>query len=152
MSKTGGSSSTVYASGTSVSTKARAIGCLGDIPFQVSAKQVQTFNDLTWTSSAKYSGHALHLKTEQLELTGFSADQVTFSMELSAFLGVKPDKMLTKLQKMLAKGSVVPLIIGRTVIGPRYVVTDLSRSYNRVFMDGRLLSCEVKITVKEYKT
>jgi len=126
------------------------VGCLGNIPFKVSSKTYQTFQDMSWSSEASYSTHGRHGKKELLEFTGFKADELSFNMFLSAFLGVKPYKVLEKLNKMMKKGSIATLVIGKDIIGTKWVVTKLSRSFKHVYKDGALISCEVTVTLKEY--
>lgn len=131
-------------------TKVAPIGCLGNIPFQVSSKKVQTFENLNWKSSASYATHARHMKTELLEMTGIKADEVSFDMLLSAYLGVKPMKVLNTLQTMLQKGTVCALVLGKDIIGKKWVVTDVGRAVKHVYKDGTLISCQVNVTLKQY--
>lgn len=131
-------------------SKKKVIGCLGDVPFFVSQQQMQTFENMTWSSSASYSTHARHMKQELVEMTGLKADTASFDMLLSAYLGVKPKKVLNKLQKMLEKGTVCTLVIGTDIIGKNWVITDLSRSVKHVYMDGTMVSCQVSVKLKQY--
>ena len=130
--------------------KPAPIGCLGDVPFFVSQKQMQTYENMTWSSSASYATHARHMKQELIEMTGLKADTASFDMLLSAYLGVKPKKVLNKLQKMLEKGTICTLVIGRDIIGTRWVITDLSRAIKHVYKDGTMVSCQVSVTLKQY--
>ena len=134
-----------------ISTSKKAIvGCLGDIPFHVNANCVQTFQNLSWKSSAKYSTHARHMKKELLELTGIEADEISFDMFLSAYLGVKPMTILKKLEKMMKKGTVVPLVIGSDIVGKSWVVSSINRAVKHTYKDGTMITCEVNVTLKEY--
>ena len=127
------------------------IGSLGNVPFKVTKKTVQTFTNMSWSTKANYSTHKLHMKTGMLELTGFDPDEISFDMFLSAFMGVKPMKVLKKLQQMLVKGKVCTLVLGTDVIGKKWVITEISRSFKHVYKDGALVSCEVTITLKQYE-
>ena len=127
------------------------IGNFGDVVFQVSSETVQTFENLSWSSAAKYGSHALHMKTEMLEMTGYAPDEVSFEMFLSAFLGVSPEQILQALQQMLKKGTVASLVLGTTVIGKKWVLTKIGRSFKHVYKDGTLVSCQVNVTLQEYE-
>ena len=127
------------------------VGSLGDLPFFVDSSQMQTFTDMKWSSEAKYSTHALHLEKGRIELTGFNPDEVSFEMELSAYLGVNPKTAMNKLHSMLKKGTVSKLVIGTTVIGASWVVKNVSREFKHVYKDGELVSATVSVTLLEYE-
>ena len=99
---------------------------------------------------ASYSKHSRHMKKQLVELTGFEADEVSFTMTLSAFLGVNPETMLKKLEQMKKSGDVKPLVLGKTVIGSNWVVEQIKRKFKSTDKDGTLLSCEVSVTLLEY--
>lgn len=126
------------------------LGSLGDIPFGVSDKTYQTYSNMSWNSTANYATHALHGKTAMLELTGFDTDEISFDMYLSAYFGVKPMKLLNKLQKMMQEGRVVPLILGTDVIGKKWVITKIGRAIKHVYKDGTMISCEVSVSLRQY--
>lgn len=126
------------------------IGTFGAVPFYVEDKGIQTFQNLTWKSSASYGSHKLHLQTEQIEFTGKAADEASFDMTLSAMLGVNPMEAMELLHAMLENGQVAQLVLGTSVIGTKWVVSGLSRAFDYVYKDGTPLSCTVTVTIKEY--
>lgn len=126
------------------------IGALGNLPFYIEGDKVQTFKDMKWDSKANYQTHSLHMQKGRLELTGFDPDTVSFEMELSAYLGVKPDDALTILDSMLANGTVSTLVIGTRTVGNSWVVSSVSRGFNHLYKDGKLISMNVSVTLMEY--
>ena len=129
------------------------IGSLGNVVFGVSPKQIKTFNQLQWNSSARYATHNRHLKKALIEKTGIEADRLTFSITLSAYLGTNPEIDMRRLRDMLNNGDVLRLTIGDRVTEmsrKHWVVQQLQRTLNRFDNVGNTLACRVNITVLEY--
>ncbi len=127
------------------------VGCLGDIPFHVSSKTVQTFKNLVWSGGAKYSTHDRHLGNALTEFTGLKPDSVTFDMELSAFLGVNPMNAITKLWAYERQGAAVPLVIGTHAYGKyRWSVVSHKIKAKNHDVDGDILTATVSVTLQEY--
>ena len=127
------------------------IGCLGDIPFQVSSDTVQTLNNAKWTGSAKYAMHQRHAADAITEFIGNDPDKFTFEMILSAYLGVNPMSLLDKIAQYRREGRTLPLVIGDTAYG-KYRWTIISHDARVQYTDerGNVLSQTVKITLQEY--
>lgn len=127
------------------------IGCLGDIPFQVSSDTVQTLNNAKWTGSAKYATHQRHAADAITEFIGNDPDKFTFEMILSAYLGVNPMSLLDKIAQYRREGRTLPLVIGDTAYG-KYRWTIISHDARVQYTDerGNILSQTVKITLQEY--
>ena len=127
------------------------VGVLGNIVFQVSSRQVRTFDGMKWGSSAQYATHNRHLKDVLLEYTGTDADKISFNMHFSVFLGVNP---FTELEKLLAaerNGRVMRLILGNRVYGKHpWVITDASKDLERFDNKGRLLIAKVGVSLLAY--
>lgn len=128
------------------------VGSLGDVAFTVSAKKWQTYENMEYKTEAKYATHSRHMKKGLLELTGFEPDTLSFDMTLSAFFGINPYKTLKKLEQMKNKGKVVKLVIGKKVIGKKWVVTDISEKFGYTYKDGTVISFDVNVNLKEYAT
>lgn len=127
------------------------VGCLGDIPFEVSSNTVQTINNMKWSGSAKYATHQRHAGDALTEFVGNDPDKISFDMVLSTFLGVNPMKMVEKLTQYRREGRTLPLVIGDTAYG-RYRWTILSSDARTQHTDGigNAVSLTVKITLQEY--
>lgn len=122
----------------------------GDVTFYASSEGMQIFQDLKHKSSVTYAEHKRHMKKPLVELTGKNADEVSFDMELSVLLGASPKKTFDSLQNMMNKGEVGVLVLGTSLIGKNWVVTDVSRTFGHLYKDGRMISCKVTVTLKEY--
>lgn len=121
-------------------------GSFGTVNFQVSSAVVENFKSLKWTSTASYSQHKVHGKKAVPEFTGFDADKMTFEMTLSAFLGVNPKTEMEKLQKMMTDKKAYSMALGTDLFG-KWVVQSISREFQHVYADGKLLQCKVNITL-----
>lgn len=121
-----------------------------DVTFYASAEGLQTFEGLQHKSSVNYAEHKRHRKKPLLEMTGKDADEVSFDMSLSVLLGASPKQVYKALNKMKDSGEIAVLVIGNSLIGTNWVVTDVSRTFEHMYKDGRLISCKVSVTLKEY--
>ena len=127
------------------------VGTLGDIVFSVSRNKVNTFNNMKWESSARFSTHNRLLKASLVEFTGLDADKISFSMYFSVFLGVDPAKEIIKLLTAERQGKVMPLIIGgRKYSKNNWVVTKTTKELERFDGKGRLLVAKVNVQLLGY--
>lgn len=126
-----------------------AIGSLGGVVFSVSTNRVKTFDDLKRSSSAKYASHNRHLKDTLLEFTGNDPDKITFTMALSAFLGVNPQSEISTLRAAARAGRIMHLVIGRKSYG-NWVISSLSIDYDRVDNKGNVLTANVSVSLTAY--
>lgn len=126
------------------------IGTLGDIVFSVSRKTVKTFDGLQIESKTSYAKHERHNKKPLLEFQHNDTDTASFSIYLSAYLGVKPLKVLKKIDKYRKKGKVLSLVIGGKKYGKKWVITSHSKEYEKFDNKGNLLIAKSKISLEEY--
>ena len=63
---------------------------LGNIVFEVSSRKVRTFRDLKRTHKARFATHNLIGNKPMLEYIGPDVAEITFTMQLSASLGINP--------------------------------------------------------------
>lgn len=125
------------------------IGTLGGVVFSVSTNQVKTFDGLKRSGSAKYASHNRHLKDTLLEFTGNDPDKITFTMALSAFLGVDPQAEISNLQAAKRAGRIMQLVIGWQSYG-NWVITSLSIDYDRIDNKGNVLIANVNVSLTAY--
>lgn len=127
------------------------IGSFGDLTFIVSANTVKTFDGMSWNFSAKYTTHDRHIKADLLEYMGPEADDLSFSMVFSVFLGVNPTEEINKLRDIVREGRAERLIIGGKVYG-NYKWVMQKGTVDLKYFDGKgnLWSAKVKVTLKEY--
>lgn len=130
--------------------KAGKIGTLGDIVFTVSAKTVQTFDELQIDSETNYAKHTRHNKKPLLEFQYNDTDTACFTFYLSAFLGVSPEKMQDKIDRYRKQGKILTLVIGGKKYGTKWVIRKHSKGYERFDNKGRLLAAKSSISLEEY--
>ncbi|TGY93442.1 phage tail protein [Petralouisia muris] len=130
--------------------KAGKIGTLGDIVFTVSEKTIQTFDGLKIESKTNYAKHTRHNKKPLLEFQYNDTDAASFTIYLSAFLGVNPRKMQDKIDKYRKKGKILTLVIGGKKYGTKWVITQHSKDYEKFDNKGNLLIAKSSISLQEY--
>jgi len=129
-----------------------AIGYFGeDIIFETSAEKVLTFNDFKHTSAAVVEQHKIIGKKPLSEFCGEELDSVSFSINLNANLGVKPQEIIDKLIDLKKKGMAETLVIGGKSIGlDKFIIKEVSTAYEKVYNNGFLFSAKVDLTLEEY--
>lgn len=127
------------------------VGNLGSVYFSVSADMVKTLTDLSMNKSINYGSHKVHGGKALLEFIGIEPDEISFSVEMSAFLGVNPTTMIDALDRMADAGQAVAFVLGTKIYGPgKWVITNLGKAFGQTYKDGALLTAKVKISLKEY--
>lgn len=126
------------------------IGTLGDIVFTVSQSTVRTFDGLKIDSKTNYAKHTRHNKKPLLEFQYNDNDTASFSIYMSAFLGVNPLSMQEKIDNYLRKGKILPLVIGGKKYGKKWVITSHSKEFQRFDNKGNLLIAKSSISLEEY--
>lgn len=127
------------------------IGCLGDVPFEVSSKTVQTLNNMQWSGSAKYATHQRHGGNALTEFIGNNPDKFKFDMVLSAYLGVDPMDATVKLFNYMREGRALILVIGSRTFGKyRWTITDYTVRLQTTDGDGDILTLTVSVSLQEY--
>ncbi|MBQ2744334.1 MAG: phage tail protein [Lachnospiraceae bacterium] len=126
------------------------IGTLGDIVFSVSQKTVKTFEDLKIDSKTNYAKLTRHNKKPLLEFQYNDIDTASFSIYLSAFLGVNPLSMQDKIDKYRKQGKILSLVIGGKKYGTKWVITSHSKDYQKFDNKGNLLIAKSTISIEEY--
>lgn len=127
------------------------VGCLGDIVFEVSEKNIKTITNAAYSGNATYQTHQRHLKTGLTEFTGIEPESFTFDVVLSSYLGVKPWTELQKIRKYMNAGTALPLVIGTMSIGKyRWTIVSFKAPFTAYGKRAALTSTTVSITLKEY--
>lgn len=127
------------------------IGALGDVTFEVSISKVFTFDNLSFSHSAKYAEHAIHNRKNILEFTGLNASSASLTIKLEAQLGITPEYELDRLHEMLETHQAIPFILDGKIQGwSRWVIESLEESHKIIDNTGALISAEVNIKLKEY--
>ena len=126
------------------------IGTLGDIVFTVSANTIQTFEGLKIDSKTNYAKHTRHNKKPLLEFQYNDNDTASFSIYLSAFLGVNPRNTQNKIDEYRKKGKILTLVIGGKKYGKKWGITSHSKEYEKFDNKGNLLIAKSNISIEEY--
>lgn len=127
------------------------IGCLGDIPFEVSSDRIRTPSKIKQSGSARYSTHQRHCGDALTEFVGNDPAKITMNIQLSAYMGVDPMACMDKIVKYCREGTVIPLVIGERSYGRyRWTIQSHTAELSQTDGKGNVLSMEVSITLQEY--
>lgn len=127
------------------------IGCLGDIPFVVSAYKIQTIDNAVWSGSARYGTHQRHLYHAMVEYEGMDPDSFSFDMTLYKELGAPPITLLNKLWDYERKGTPLSLCIGEKGYGKyQWVIKSHSTKMEATDREGNLILATVSVELMEY--
>lgn len=127
------------------------IGYFGDVVFEVSSKKICTFHDMSRTISARYSDHKRYKKKAQREFEGPKNQSASFKMKFVAGHGVRPWKMVRKIERYCEQGKVCRFVIGGHKIGGgRWTIDSIDEDYREVWNRGELISVEVTVKATEY--
>lgn len=127
------------------------VGCLGDVIFQVSEETVETVDKVTWSGSVRYSIHQRHNTDALTEFTGIDPDRMSFTMTLSAELGVDIIPEIVKLWNIERSGRAVPLVIGEKIYGKyRWNLISHSAEYTSHDRQGNPTEAQVSVELQEY--
>lgn len=128
------------------------VGSFGkDLVFKVSSKQVITFNNFRQTISSRWSDSVPIGKKPKSEFNGPDLRKISFTMIFDINLGVKPRKMLEKLERLVCKGVVNPLIIGNKRVGyQKWRITSVGEEWDSILSNGVLTHAKVDVKMEEY--
>jgi len=127
------------------------IGCLGDIPFTVSADTVRTLDNVVWSGSVRYAVHQRHNTNALTEYVGMDPDKFTFDITLSAELGVDPIAEVVKIWNYERSGTAVPLTLGEKGYGKfRWNITEHKMKMQYFDRAGNVTHAVVSVTLQEY--
>lgn len=128
-----------------------AIGTFGKCVFETSDKRILTFKNFLYRTSARTAVHEVLEGKPKLEHLGPALDEVTFTITLRAELGINVWDEILLWRRMIARGSVERLIIGRRPQGTDcWKVLDCSEAWNIITNSGGILSATMDVTLQEY--
>ena len=109
-----------------------------------------SFHDLNYTAGANFEEHAQPLKQPKLEFIGYSAPEITLTIELSSDLGHDPWTEYQNIIEVMKSGEANPFVIGGRLFGTyKWVITNVSNALQRTWIDGRMMRMSVNVTLKE---
>lgn len=128
------------------------IGAFGSsLVFKVSDKKVLTFKNMKREVSGNWGSMERIGQKPLPNFQGPSLQTITMEVKLDAMLGVKPRKMLERIEYLVESGQAETLVIGRNRIGKhQWVITKSSEAWNQILQKGELLRATVTLTLQEY--
>lgn len=128
-----------------------AVGTFGNIVFSVSDDMVLTPSSLSQTVGSSWAVHDNIGGKQKAEYTGPTLRVLNFDMKISAELGIRPRKMLQKLEQMAEGGEAYMLVIGGKPVGDNpWRLVSLSEEWGTVLNRGELISANVTVSLEEY--
>lgn len=110
-----------------------------------------TFENFHRDVTNQTTEHARFLMKPKMQFDGPALSTMTFTVHFSSSLGVNPREMLKKVESCVRLGKLGYVIIGKKKIGKhKYLITNASESWDHIIKDGKLISANVDLTLKEY--
>lgn len=128
------------------------IGCFGTyLVFETSDAKIFNFNGLKRTVSGRWATHERIGLKPLKQFLGPGADQITFTVKLDAQHGIRPKDTLELIGLCVSYGLPGYLVIGNRRVGvSRFVVTQMSETWDCVWNGGELVQATVELTLEEY--
>lgn len=128
------------------------IGNLGKlITFVVSSSKVRTFQEMSQTVKGRWATHEVIKGKPVSEFLGPGVRAMTLTIQLSSSLGVKPRTIIENIEKSVEKGTPHTFVIGGKKVGSyKWVITDMSETWDVIIKNGWLVSAKLNLTLAEY--
>ncbi len=127
------------------------IGCLGEIAFEVSSKEIKTIRDVAWSGSASISTHQRHLGNCLQEFVGIDPDSITFNIRISKYLGSDPLEDIGRIFEYERGGVAVRLVIGSKTYGKyKWLIKKHKTALEHFDKNGDLVGVDISLTLTEY--
>lgn len=127
------------------------LGYLEDIQFRVNSIKLLTFKDLSKQKTAKFHHHEIIGKKALSEFLGQDLEKLTFTIDLFEGLTVSVKEQLEILDGYHREGQPLEFVVGTSSFGlDKWVITDLSESYNQIYRNGAITQVSVDISLEEY--
>ena len=120
------------------------IGSYAGISFTVSEDKVQTFQEMSRETAARWNTHEVIGAKPKQEFLGPDLDSMTFTMQLSAWRGVSPLQLAERLRQFCSKGEYDNLIVGGRNFG-KYLIESVSETYHTVTNRGEVVQASVDV-------
>lgn len=130
------------------------IGNFGSkITFETSDSKILNPTGFKRELSNRWGEHDRDEDKPLLQFLGADPAKVTFSIVLDARHGVKPRSTIKSLEKCITSGTPYSLVIGGSKVGSnKYVMTNLSETWDEIYDKGELVRATLNISLEEYPT
>lgn len=128
------------------------IGNLGKlIVFEVSSDKVLTFGKMTKSVKGRWTNHDNIGNKPKPEFLGPGQGTISLPIFLSANHGVRPRSTLEKIEAAVESGTPFVFVIGGKKVGSnKWVITDMSETWDNIIKDGQLVSAHLTLNLVEY--
>lgn len=121
------------------------------IVFEVSDKKILTFSNFKREVSSRWTLHQPINSKPIPEFIGMGQDNISMTITISALHGIKPRKVIERLERAVKKGKVETLVIGGKVVGKgKYYISKISESWDCIYKKGELFQATLNIYFEEY--
>ncbi len=128
-----------------------SIGSLGYIVFTVSSMKVLTFKEYKRNTKARTASHEIIGQKPVTEFLGPAGEEISFTMDFLAGLGVDPAGQADKLRTMCENGETAYFMLGNECVGAnKWLVTSVGESADVIDDNGRIINSRVDVTLQEY--
>lgn len=129
-----------------------AIGHIGrTVVFETSDRKILNFTKMQRTVKGRWASHPRIGKKPKKQFLGPDTDRLTFSITLNAEHGVRPRKTVENIEKLIRTGRPQTVVIGRRKVGVgKYVITEISESWETILNRGEVVKIICDITLEEY--
>lgn len=134
-----------------LSSGGSTIGSFGDIVFSASSFKVLTINNYQRKTKARLATHEVIGQKPVVEFVGPDGEEISFTMQFAAGLGVNPAKEADKVRQMCQQGQTAYFMLGNECVGGnKWLISDVSESTNVIDNQGHILVSKLDVTLKEY--
>lgn len=123
----------------------------GSIIFETSDRKMLTFSGMTQKISGKYAKHSVVGQKDRPEFTGPGSRTVSFKIMLDVSLGIRPKKVMDRIEEALENGETEYLVIGGRLIGRnKFYISSVSEAFDVVMSHGEIARATLTISMEEY--
>ncbi len=128
------------------------VGSFGNqLIFRVSDETVMTFKNMKREISGNWGSMDRIGQKPLPYFQGPSLQSITMEIILDASLGIRPRRMLQRIENMVENGQAEVLVVGRQRVGKnRWVILKSSEAWDIVLQKGELYRATVSLTFQEY--
>ncbi len=121
------------------------------IIFETSDRKILTFSGMTQKISGEYAKHSVVGQKDRPEFTGPGSRAVSFKMILDVSLGIRPKKVMDRIEEAVENGETEYLVIGGRPIGRnRFYISSVSEAFDVVMSHGEIARATLTISMEEY--